>query len=224
MKLRTLIIILVSLTFSTLAFGKTQKIEINGKLFLFKQVKLDTLVSAEYEIVELYRDDKKLLTHIIFKEDGDCSSTHIQLGKYKVDGNKIIFYTYWASRDRMPNLILPFGFREQIYTVDISGILKLSYSKIYIENIVTTKNKNFLEENGWKHKGLKYLNEQAKSEYEKSLLNDYIINVQEEYNSVFVLDDKKDELERNVRSSLKQEIDKYTGEWVEGEVYGRVKK
>ena len=223
MKLETLIISIL-LMFSTFVFGQTKKVEINGIIFSFKQIKLDTLESAENEIVELYRNGKKLLTHTMFKEEGDCSSTHIQLGKYKVDKNKIIFYTYWAGTERMPSLVLPFGFREQIYTVDSLGILKLSEAKIYIENIVSSENKNFIEENGWKHKGLKYLNKVPKSKYEKILLDDYIKNVEKEYNSKFVLNDKRDELEKNVRSIMEKEIEKYTGNWFEGEAFGRVKK
>ncbi len=223
MKIETLIIS-IFLMFSTFAFGQTKKVEINGILFSFKQIKLDTLESAENEIVELYRNGKKLLTHTMFKEEGDCSSTHIQLGKYKVDKNKIKFYTYWAATERMPGLILPFGFREQIYTVDSLGILKLSESKIYIENIVSSENKIFLEENGWKHKGLKYLNKVTKSKYEKRLLDDYIKNVEKEYNSKFVLNDNRDELEKKVRSIMEKEIEKYTGNWIEGEAFGRVKK
>ena len=223
MKLKTLIIS-IFLMFSTFVFGQTKKVEINGIIFSFRQMKLDSLESAENKIVELYRNGKKLLTHTMFKEEGDCSSTHIQLGKYKVDNNKITFYTYWAATERMPGLILPFGFREQIYTVDSLGILKLSEAKIYIENTVSSENKNFLEENGWMHKGLKYLNKVTKSKYEKRLLDDYIKNVEKEYNSKFVLNYKRDELEKNVRSSLEKEIEKYTGNWTEGEAFGRVKK
>ena len=154
MKLETFIILIFT-TISTFGYGQTKEIEINGTLFSFKQVELDTLESVENKIVELYRNEKKLLTHTVFKEEGDCSSIHIQLGNYKVEGNKIIFYSYWAATDRMPGSILPFGYREQIYSIDSLGILKLTEAKIYIENYVTSENKKFLEENGWKHKGLK---------------------------------------------------------------------
>lgn len=217
--------ILIFMTISSFVYGQTKKIEINGTLFSFKQVELDTLESAKNKIVELYRNEKKLLTHTVFKEEGDCSSIHIQLGNYKVEGNKIIFYSYWAATDRMPSSILPFGFREQIYTIDSSGILKLTEAKIYIENYVTSENKNFLEENGWKHKGLKYLNEQIKSESEKRLLEDYIKNVEIEYNAEFVINEEKEVLEKKVRGRLKEEIKDNTGYWILGdEAFGRVKK
>ena len=224
MKLET-IIILIFITFPTFLLGQTEKIEINGTFFSFIQVKLDTIESAENEILELYRNDKKLLTHTLFKEEGDCSSIHIQLGNYKVERNKIIFYSYWAATDRMQGSILPFGFREQIYSVDSLGLLKLTEAKIYIENFTTSGNINFIEENGFKHKGIKYLTEQPKNDYEQRLLKDYIQNIEKEYNAKFVLNKEKNVLEKKVRESLKKEIKKYTGNWIEGDdVYGRIKK
>ena len=59
---------------------------------------------------------------------------------------------------------------------------------------------------------------------QKILLDDYIKNVEKEYNSKFVLNDKRDELEKNVRSIMEKEIEEYTGNWIEGEAFGRVKK
>lgn len=205
-------------------FGQKEEIKINGILFSFKQISLDTLDSAKHKVVELYRDSDKLLSHVIFKEEGDCSSFHIQVGSYKVVGNKIIFYTYWASTDRMPGAILPFGFRKQQYSVDSLGFLKLVESKIYIENYVASKHKNYMINNGWKHKGLKYLNEPVKNKYEKRLLDDYTKNIENKFNAKFVFNKEKEDLEKEVRNNLKDEIEEYTGNWEEGEVYGKVRK
>ncbi len=224
MKLETFIILIFTII-SSFGYGQTKEIEVNGTLFLFKQIELDTLESAENKVLEVYRNEKKLLTHTIFIEEGDCSSINIQLGNYEIEANKVVFYSYWAATDRMPNSILPFGFRKQIYSVDSLGILKLTEAKIYIENYINSENKMFLEENGWKHKGLKYLNIPVKNEYERRLLKDYITNVENEYNTEFVLGKAKDKLEKKVRDKLKAEIKKYTGNWIGGdEVFGRVKK
>ena len=218
------LIYIIFLAFSITAFGQKEEIEINGVIFSFNLVKLDTLESAENKVVELYRGSKRLLTHTIFKEEGDCSSIHIQLGKYKVVGNKITFYSYWASTDRMPVSILPFGFRKQQYSVDSLGFLKLVESKIYMENFVTSKNKNYFENNGWKHKGIKYLNKSPKNEYEQRLLKDYTQNIKNEYKAEFVFNEAKEELEKEVRNNLKEEIKIRVESWIEGEVYGKVKK
>ena len=224
MKIENLII-LVFITISNFVSGQTKEIEINGTLFSFAQLKVDTLEGSENEIIELYRNGKKLLTHTIFKDEGDCSSIHIQLGNYKIEDNKIVFYSYWAATDRMPSSILPFGFRKQIYSVNNLGILKLTDAEIYIENYVPSETKKFLEEDGWKHKGLKFLNEQTKNDFEKKLLEDYIKNVEKEYNAEFVLNGKKKELEKLVRNSLKEKIKKHTENWIDGEeAFGRIKK
>lgn len=217
--------IFIFLTISTFVFGQKNAVEINGLEFLFKQVKVDTLESGGNEIVELYRNGKKLLTHTMFEEFGDCSSIHLKLGKYEVKGNSIVFYSYWAATDRMPGTILPFGFREQIYSVDSIGKLRLTGAEIYIENFATSKNKSYLEENGWRHKGLKFLTEQPKNDYEKKLLEDYIQNIEKEYNTDFVLYRRKDELENRVRNNMLKEIKANTANWIEGEeAFGRVKK
>ncbi|MBL4746160.1 MAG: hypothetical protein JKY08_07305 [Flavobacteriaceae bacterium] len=218
------LICLIFLAFSITFFGQKKVIEINGVTFSFNQVKLDTLESAENKIIELYRGGEKLLTHTVFKEEGDCSSIHIQLGQYQILDDKIIFYSYWAATDRMSGSILPFGYRKQQYSVDSLGFLKLVESKIYIENIVTSENINYFENNGWKHKGLKYLNEPLKNIYEQRLLEDYTQNIENEYNAEFVFNEKKEDLEKEVRNILKEEIKKHTENWIEGEVYGRVKK
>ena len=224
MKLKTFFILIFT-TISTFSFGQTKEIEINGTLFSFKQVESDTLESAENKIVELYRNHKKLLTHTLFEEEGDCSSIHIQIGNYKILGNNIIFYSYWAGTERMGDLMIPFGFREQIFSVDSLGILKLTEAKIYMENYVAPENKQFLEENGWKHKGLKYLSVKPDNEFEQKLLNDYIQNIEKEYNADFVLNVAKDHLEKSVRKFLKAKINEYTKNWIDGaEVFGRVKK
>ncbi len=217
-----LLILLLTIPLNTLA--QTQKIKINGVSFSFMQTKPDTTYGAENETIELYRKGKKRLTHTLFKEESDCSSIHIQLGSYKIIENNIIFYSFWAAADRMPNSILPFGFRQQTYAVDNLGALKLIDAKIYIETIVTTKNKNFLEENGWKHKGLKYLNKKNTNKFEQKLITDYVKNAEKEYNASFVFNSEKEALEKKVRSILKEKIKTHTQDWEAKEVYGRVKK
>lgn len=222
MKFNILIFLLILSPLNT--FAQTQKVEINGVPFSFINIKLDTTYGAEKETIELYRKGKKLLTHTLFKEEGDCSSTHIQLGSYKIIGNNIIFYSFWAAADKMPDSILPFGFRQQTYAVDSLGALKLIDAKIYIETSIATDNKNFLEENGWKHKGLQYLNKKTSSKFEQKLIADYVKNAEKEYNASFVFNLEKEALEKKVRNILKEEIKIHTQNWEAKEVYGRVKK
>ncbi len=116
-----------------LAFAQSKTITINNHDFLFVVESKDTLDGAQEKSLKLFRGKKELLTHTLISLEGGCSSEHIQLGDYSIVKNNIVFYTYWASADRMPNL-LPYGFQKQIYTVNSLGKLSLEESKIYIEN------------------------------------------------------------------------------------------
>ena len=101
--------------------------------------KIDSSEEESSKFLTIYRDKKKILTHTIFKTDGDCSSINIELGNYKINGNQIIFYTYWAAADRQNIALFPFGFRKQIFVTDEKGKLTKLDAKIFIENYVDQK-------------------------------------------------------------------------------------
>lgn len=185
---------------------------------------LDSIEGVDHKILNVFRENEKILTHTIFKEEGDCSSINIELGNYSIVGNEIVFYSYWAVTDRMPIFLAPYGFQKKIYSVNNSGLIKFKEATIYIEDYVENNNKNLFEDNGWKHKGLKYLYEKPKNKSEQKLLKAYIKSIENKYKAKFVLDNQKILLEKEVRLALKDEIHENTKSWEEGEVYGKVKK
>ncbi len=181
-------------------------------------------VSDWLETVDLYRGKKKLLSHTLFKKDGDCSSITIQLGDYSVENNNIIFYSYWASADRMPSN-LKFGFQKQVYSVANNGIVKLQSSKIYIEDMVETANPDFIIGVGWTHKGISYLHKPPTTDEEKMWLDDYVKSVEEEYKAKFVFGEERKALEKEVRAKLKDKIAEHTDDWdIYKEAYGESRK
>jgi hypothetical protein len=204
--------------------GQSKQFVINGYDFSAVNEKLDTLEGAENEIIKLYRGNKELLSHTKFKEEGDCSSIKIQLGSYYLTDNDIIFYSYWAAADRMPSSLFPNGYMKQVYTVNSLGLVSLKEAKIYIEDFVDNENKKWFENNGWRHKGLKYLNEPPKNKLEQQLLDNYIKGIEKKYTANFVLNTEKNILESEIRIALKHKILEYTKDWIDGEVYGKVKK
>ncbi len=207
--------------------GQSNHFTINNVEFHFETEKIDTLEGAEFETATLYRNDKKLLTHTLIRQEGDCSSVSIELGKYVIDDAKIIFYSYWAIADRMPSRLIPFGFRKQVYTVDRAGKLNLINSVIYIEDFIENqlgKDKFYHPKNNWFHIGLDYLNQPTKNEFEKEALQDYIQTIEKKYNSKFVLNKEKELLESEVRAKLDKQIEQNTGNWIDGEIFGKVKK
>jgi hypothetical protein len=179
------------------------------------------------KILTVYRDKQKLLTHTIYKNDGDCSSVSIELGNYKISGNEVIFYSYWASADRQGLILMPFGFRKQIFRLDDNNKLQIKENKIYIEDYIdkTVGKENFYEnQNTTRHIGRIYLNELPKTNYQLIARNDYIKSIEKIYKAKFVLENERELLEDEVRNVLKAEIALNTDSWSDKEIWGVSKR
>ncbi|UUV20484.1 hypothetical protein [Paenimyroides aestuarii] len=227
MQLKYIFLPLLLLVFNLNIYGQRKELVVNNQKFLIEVLKSNTSDGFGQETIHFYRGNKQLLTHTAYKEEGDCSSVSVELGTYKTTANAIIFYSYWATADRMPSFVVPFGFRKQIYSVDKNGKLALVKSEIYIEDYLqkNAKNANFYKENEeWKHLGLAFLHEKAKTTFQQKALKNYIQNIEEKYHSEFVLGKEKKSLETEVRQALKKEIAEKTSDWISGEIYGNVKK
>ncbi|GAA3521685.1 hypothetical protein GCM10022393_40140 [Aquimarina addita] len=188
-------------------FSQTVKKIINGTEFKIITVTINE--NEQTEFIELYRNNNKLLTHILSNFDGDCSSENIELGEYEIKDSKLIFYSYWASGDRMMKNIYPYGFRKQIYLVNEKGFVSLESSKLYIETYVDEWNE---------HKGMKFLKIKPKTDSETELMNDYISKAEKMYFGNFVFGDHKNILENEVRKKIGETIIENTKYWKE--VYG----
>ncbi len=202
------------------AFCGVKNYNIFNHSFVFKTQKS----KPEKIVLELYRDKKKIISHVLLKEDGDCSSISLRLGDYVVKNNEITFYSYWAVADKMPTtLLMPYGFSKQVYLVDKNGIVKLKKSEIYIEDFVESKDKTLLESDGFRHRGIKYLTQKPTNEHEQFLLDNYISYIEKKYKSKFVKAKNKKILEKEVRAKLKEKIEKHTKTWKNKEIYGNSK-
>ncbi len=196
---------------SLFSFVQAKTYTINHHNFILENHKVEEYESDRTDVVNLYRGKKKLLSHTLFEEDGDCSSIMHQLGDYLVENNNIIFYTYWASADRM-TLFLRFGFQKQVYSVADNGIVQLKSSKIYIEDSLESANPDFVEDNRI-HKGIAYLNKPPTTDEEKMWLDDYITSIEKQYKAEFVFGEERKALEKEVRMKLEKKIEKYTKDW-----------
>jgi hypothetical protein len=72
-------LIIISILFNLNCLAQTKMVEINRHIVEFKQLHIDSLSE---DIVAIYRNNQKLLTHTIRREDGDCSSEQLELGTY----------------------------------------------------------------------------------------------------------------------------------------------
>ena len=184
--------------------------------------KIDSSGEDDSKILNVFSNGNKILSHVLIKSSGDCSSINIELGKYKMNKSEIIFYSYWAATDRQNISIYPFGFRKQVYTIGETGNLIKQETQIYVEDNIDKDlgNKIFYAEHEWKHKGLEFLQKSPKNYFEKRAKENYIENIEKMYKGKFVFDIDKTNLENEVRAVLKTEIALHTGEWKEGEAYG----
>ncbi|MBO0592502.1 hypothetical protein I2486_13935 [Cellulophaga sp. E16_2] len=205
------ILILLILLLPKLSISQVERINIQGKIVEFRTT--STNEDTQTETLTLFTGDKELASLILSDFDGDCSSENIELGTYKIIENSIIFYSYWASADRMQKNTYPYGFRKEQYRFDTNGELVLKATELYIETYV----------DDWTvHQGMTFLNTNPKSEHDLNLKNDYIAKAENMYQSHFVLGTEKQKLEQEVRKVLAAEIKKNTGYWAE--VYGKNSK
>lgn len=185
--------------------GKTtfSKLMVNDTEFVIKQIENEDEFSGAN--IELYRNNRKLLTHTLLYSSGDCNSETVELGVYKVIDNTIVFYSYWALSGDAP--VSPYGVRKQVYEVDENGRLALSYSRIYLEATRA----------GWgqdDYEGVSYMYEEPSDDREREMLSKYKKAVERDYNARFVRNgSEKQQLFDEVRLVLKKEIDKATSGW-----------
>ena len=203
LKMKQKYLLIITLLFiSNFGFSQTQTTEING--IDFKIVIVSKNEYEQTEFIEIYRNNKKLLSHTLSNFEGDCSSENIELGTYEIKDDSIIFYSYWASGDRMMKNIFPFGFRKQVYSVNKNGLVNLESSSLYIETYV---------DDYCKHKGMDFLENKPKSEIEQALKNDYISKAEKMYFGKFVFGKDKIALETEVRNRIGKTIVENTKYW-----------
>jgi hypothetical protein len=139
------------------------------------------------------------LSFLLGNESGDCTDKNIEDGNYKIQENKIVFYTHWR-RARSSNY-MPRGDRIQVYQVDDNGAFKMIDSKVYVEK--TRQNEDADE-------GMKYLFTAPTNEAEKLLLKEYKISVEKKYNAKFVKAEQAKYLVTEVKKALKE---KHSSRW-----------
>ena len=141
----------------------------------------------------LFRNGKKILTHIIRQNFVDCNSQTIELGDYEFCDSSITFYSYWAWQGGCCSGL--FGARIQEFKVLNNGQLKLSNSKIYLQ-----KQKNNIENMS--------LTDRQK----------YISKIEKEYYANFVIGDQADKLIQIVKSKLANQIQIETNGFEQNEI------
>ena len=200
----------LSLALTHIAFAETQTIQIHHSNFEFKTVKNQSEEGFERKDLELYRDHKKLFSHTLHYNTGDCSILTTEIDDYEVKGNQLIFYTYWAAGDGQGLWAFPYGVRKQVYAVDAKGTVKPVSALMYVEDIMG----NPLEHDP-QQEYLRFLNRPPKTAQQQKRLNDYIQVMQSRYHARFVHDQQREQLLKEVKSRLAKQIAVETKGWKE---------
>jgi len=181
---------------------------INGTEFTFKLVYMISEFNDEHDkVLELYRNNKKLLSHTLREFSGDSNSLSIEIGDYAVKDSTIIFYSYWGRLGDAP--ASPYGVRKQIYTILDSGKVKMKESLVYLDAGPMMGSYEG-------YKGLQFLDSAPKYKKEEELLAEYMRTIEDEYNARFVRSEKeRDSLFDEVRQMMSEDIKKATANWDE---------
>lgn len=119
--------------FTHCLLAQNQKIvTINKHEFLFKESTMKN-DDGEFKFLSVHRirEKQSVLNHVLFSKESDCNSQSLQLGAYKLDGDSLILYSYWAWIGDAP--ISPFGVRKQVYQVSDNYNILLKSGLIYLE-------------------------------------------------------------------------------------------
>lgn len=99
---------------------------------------IDFIQDQMYQ-VKITQNQKTTFTKEFIKlqEDGDCSSTQMDMGKLTLKNDTLTYYRYMNGADRMPMAYYHFGAVKSTYVLDsVSGKFKEINSKMYVHEYV----------------------------------------------------------------------------------------
>ena len=150
------------------------------------------------EVMRFYKGGEKnetalLLTFTLRDRMGPCSARELEKGTYEINASTITFYSSWKRGGKAYEA--PSGARVKVYKVLKDSTLKKVSSKVYIE----TSKRNYDEESG-----MQYLFTEPKTEEEKESLQEYIEEVEDDYDGIFVFAKEGKELIREVKKAFRR--------------------
>jgi len=174
-----------------------EKLSINKQLYTIVKEAYDEY-GDKGEIMRFYKGNEEnksalLLTFTLFNQTGACSARELQKGSYEINGKNLTLYTLWKRQGNAEEA--PYGARIQLYKILENSSLKKVSSRLYIETTIRDYDKN---------SGMQYLFQEAKTEEEKKKLQEYIEEVEENYEGTFVFAKERKKLMKEVRKALRR--------------------
>jgi len=156
------------------------------------------LYNSKGKSMKIYREESDedlhfLMTFVLEDKSGGCSGKSIQEGTYKIEADKITFYTSWDRQGDAKEE--PFGARKEVYKIGRDGKMHLLKSQFYIEDHARKKHDK---------SGMQYLFTPPVNADEKALLQAYVTSMQNHFKGEFMLDDAAVKLQEEVQKALHQ--------------------
>lgn len=189
--------ILVSIT---VLFSQTvEHVSIGNKPFTIIKESYEEY-GSKGEVMRLYKGEEQnqssmLLTFILRERNGPCSAREREKGTYEINASTITFYTSWKRGGKAYDA--PIGVRVKVYEVLSDSSLKKISSSIYIE----ASKKNYDKDSG-----MQYLFRDSKTDEEKESLEDYVEEIENEYNGTFVFAEEAELLTSKVEQAFHRKL------------------
>ncbi len=175
---------------SSFLLGDKELIVVNEQYDLYK---------SKGEVAKFYkeqsnRDLKFLKSFTLQEHSGGCAAQAYEKGVYEVNGTRLYFYTQWSRSGKAYDA--PIGVRIEEYQLEGEQLKRCS-SLFYIE----------LEKRGKEApEGMEFLFAKPKNSKEEHLLNEYINEVEKDYNGKFLLGDEAKALQERVDRAFKRAL------------------
>jgi len=158
------------------------------------------IYSSKGKVMKLYKKEHDgKLTYILGLTlrdiTGTCSIRKEQRGAYEINGTDIKLYSFWDRDRQIDNA--PYGARIVHYKLLEDQTIVKKASTLYIESA----RKNYDDESG-----MKYLFQEPKTDEEKALFKNYIMEMENTYKGKFVFDNASEDLIKKVKNALERKM------------------
>jgi len=193
------IYLLVLLSITELFALSVEHISIENRPYSIVKESYDEY-GSKGEVMRLYKGEEQKEESLLFvftlrERNGPCSARERERGTYEINASIITFYSSWKRGGKAYDA--PSGARIKVYEILSNGSLKKISSRVYIEE----SKRNYDEDSG-----MKYLFTPPKTKEEKEALEEYVSDIEKEYDGKFVFEEESRELIREVKNAFKRKV------------------
>ena len=203
MRTSLLFLFAVCCLFSWVKGQEEVKQEIRGASYLFRTVTVKNEdCCKDFIFLRIFREEKNglksLLTFPLFRSYADGHYEEVELGKYRVEGNELLLFTWWNFRGQ--DNAAPVGAKKMVYEVREDGKLYWKSGLVYLEE-------------GSRGEGAGFLKYPVTNQEEREVFVSYVRAIEKKHLARFVFGTDSDALFAEVKQELKNEIAAVKANW-----------